>query len=77
MLYKQKNVETMKKVRAKQTVDNNKTTEDTFNIHVIEGKIYDVYSEFETDKMFSKKCYVVLVEYGDLVGLDSDYFEEI
>ena len=63
----------MKKLKAKQTVIKTATT----ITYIIDGRVYDLYSEFITEKMFSGKCYVVLCEDGEMHGLDSEYFEEV
>jgi len=45
--------------------------------YIVLGKVYELYTEFITEKMFSGTCYVVLAEDRHIHGLDSDYFDEI
>ena len=41
------------------------------------GKVYEIYSEIITEKMFSGKCYIIKANDGTFHGLDSDYFDII
>jgi hypothetical protein len=44
--------------------------------YILEGKKYRLYAEFETGAMISGKCYVILTDHKEFIGLDSDYFLE-
>ncbi len=52
-------------------------SKDHKTVVVLKNKVYDLYSEIITEKMYSGKCYMILCENGIIKGFDSDYFEII
>ena len=59
------------KIKANTTIYRNNTTV----VIILKNKVYDLFAEFLTEKMFCGKCYIILTEQNIYKGLDADYFD--
>jgi hypothetical protein len=44
--------------------------------YIMEDRAYRLYAEFDTGAMISGKCYVILTDNNEFIGIDSEYFLE-